>query len=144
MQGVGVIIREETDIDAAKEAIKKNFDVVIANYGNPEDSFAYQLLSEIGKIGLKTPLVIYGIDANPKFAREARCYGAVARTTTIGTLFSAVIRAIVADTRPKASDRLRQLCIEEHIKPYDTLEWRLWLDETKMGNPSTMPELNWN
>ena len=132
MQGVGVFIQEESDISAAKEGIKQNFDVVIANYGNPEDRFAYQLLSEISRMGLQTPLVIYGIDKNPKFAREARCYGAVARTSEIGTLFSAVIRAITPVTRPKMTDRLRQLCIKEEIRPYDLSEWRLELDGTKM------------
>jgi hypothetical protein len=112
MQGVGVFIQEESDIAVAKEAIKQDFDVVIANYGEREDRFAYQLLSEIARVGLETPLVIYGIDKDPKYAREARCYGAVARTTEIGTLFSAVIRALAPDTRPKMSDSLRQLCHE--------------------------------
>ena len=139
MQGIGVFIQEESDIAVAKEAIKQDFDVVIANYGNKEDRFAYQLLSEIGRMGLQTPLVIYGIDKNPKFAREARCYGAMARTTEIGTLFSAVIRAIAPDTRPKMSDRLQELCIKEEIRPYDPE-----LDETKAGHPSTTPEPNWN
>jgi hypothetical protein len=122
MQGVGVFIQEESDIAVAKEAIKQDFDVVIANYGNPEDRFAYQILSDISRMGLQTPLVIYGIDENPKFAREARCYGAVARATEIGTLFSAVIRAIAPDTRPKMSEGLRQLCIKEGIRPYDSSE----------------------
>jgi hypothetical protein len=131
-----VFIQEESDIAAAKEAIKQDFDVVIANYGNPEDRFAYELLSEIGRMGLQTPLVIYGIDNNPKFAREALCYGAVARTTEIGTLFSAVIRAIAPDTRPKVSDRLRQLCIEQGIGPYDPSGWRPELDETRVKRTS--------
>jgi hypothetical protein len=119
MQGIGVFIQEESDIEAARKALKENFDVVIANYGNPEDRFAYQLLAEISNAGLETPLVIYGIDQNPKFAKEARCYGAVARVTEIGPLFSAVIRALVPDTRPKVTDRLQQLCREEHIEPLD-------------------------
>jgi hypothetical protein len=120
MRGLGVFIQEESDIDSAKEAIKQDFDVVIANYGNAKDRFAYQLLSEIGKSGLETPLVVYGMDASPQFAREARCFGAVARTTEIGTLFSAVIRAIVPDIRPKVSERLRHLCLEEGMGADDS------------------------
>jgi hypothetical protein len=121
MRGLGVVIQEESDIDAAKKAIKQEFDVVVANYGSPKDRFAYQLLSAIRNSGLETPLIIYGLDPDPKFAREARCFGAVARATEIGTLFSAVIRALVAETRPKISEALRQLCIEEGINTDDSL-----------------------
>ena len=38
MRGIGVAIQEEADIGRAKEAVKQNFDVVIANYGNPKRS----------------------------------------------------------------------------------------------------------
>jgi hypothetical protein len=145
MRGVGVSIQAENDIGVAKkEVIRENFDVVVANYGSPKDRFAYQLLSEIAKHGLDTPLVIYGLDPNPGFAREARCFGAVARVTTVDTLFSAVMRALAADTRPRLSNEQRLRCIEEQIKPYNTPEWRQWLEETKEGRTAKMPEVNWN
>ena len=144
MRGVGVSIQAENDISVVKQAIRENFDLVIANYGSPKDRFAYQVLSKIAKHGLDTPVVIYGLDPNPSFAREARCYGAVARATTIDTLFSAVMRSLAADTRPRVSNEQRRRCIEERIKPYNTPAWRQWLDETKAGKTATMPEVNWN
>ena len=144
MRGVGVSIQEVEDISVVKNLIRKNFDVVIANYGSPEHRFVYQVLSEIAKQRLDTPLVIYGLKENPGFAKEARCYGAVARATTIDQLFSAVMRALAADTRPRVSNEQRLQCIEDKIKPYDTPAWRQWLDETKAGKAATMPELNWN
>jgi hypothetical protein len=144
MQGVGVSIQAESDINVVKKMVRENFDLVIANYGSPKDRFAYQILAEIGKQGLDTPLVIYGLNPNPSFAKEARCYGAVARATTIDTLFSAVVRGLAADTRPRVSDEQRRRCIEEHIKPYNTPAWRQWLEETEAGKAAAMPEVNWD
>lgn len=144
MRGVGVSIQAVSDIGSAKSAIGEKIDLVVANYGRSTDRFAYQLLSEIAKRGLDTPLVIYGLDSNPSFAREARCFGAVARATTIDTLFSAIMRALAADTRPRLSHEQRLRCIEEQIKPYNTPEWRQWLEETRGGRTATMPEVNWN
>lgn len=143
MRGVGVSIREVNDISVAKTALRERYDVVIANFGSPKDNYAYQLLLEIGKHGLDTPVVIYGLENNSRFAREARCFGAVARVTTIDTLFSAVMRSLAPDTRPWVTDRLRQQCIEEDISPYDTPEWRHWLEETKAGRTTAMPETRW-
>ena len=145
MRGVGVSIQAENDIGVAKKKVsRENFDLVVANHGSPKDRFAYQLLAEIDEHGLDTPLVIYGLDPNPSFAREARCFGAVARATTIETLFSAVMRALATDTRPRLSNEQRLRCIEEQIKPYNTPEWRQWQEETKGGRKATMPEVNWN
>jgi DNA-binding NarL/FixJ family response regulator len=144
MRGVGVSIQAENDIRVAKKLIRENFDVVIANYGSSKERFAYQVPSEIAKHGLDTPVVIYGLDSNPSFAKEARCYGAVARATTIDTLFSAVVRALAANTRPRVSDEQRRRCIEEHIKPYNTPAWQQWLEETKVGKAAAMPEVNWD
>jgi hypothetical protein len=55
----------------------------------------------------------YGLEPNRSFAREARCYGAVARATTIDTLFSAVMLGLTAETRPRVSNEQRLRCIEE-------------------------------
>ena len=143
MQGVGVSIQEENDISVVKKkVIDEKFDLVIANYGSPKDRFAYQVLSEIAKHGLNTPVVIYSLIPNPSFAREARCYGAVARATTIETLFPAVMRALAADSRPGISNDQLQKCIEEEIMPYNTPAWQQWLEETKAGRAATMPEVN--
>jgi hypothetical protein len=114
MKGIGVDIQKEDKIENAKDRIKEHFDVIIANSG--KDRFAYQLLDEIKKRGLHTPLVLYGEVPKPHFAREARCYGAVARATTFGGLFSAVIRAIADGAATRISD---ELCSQEKINPYE-------------------------
>jgi hypothetical protein len=144
MRGVGISIWPQNDISVAREAVRGNFDLVIANYGGPTEKFAYQLLAEIAKKEPAPPLVVYGLEPNPRFAREARCYGAVARATTVDTLFSAVVRALATDTRPRVSDDLRERCIAEEIRPYNTPEWRHWLEDQRAGRSATIPKLNWN
>jgi hypothetical protein len=84
------------------------------------------------------------MNPNPGYAREARCYGAVARATEIDTLFTAVMRAVARAPDAAMSDELRQKCIEEEVKPYNTTAWRRWLDETRNGKAAPMPPLNWD
>jgi hypothetical protein len=144
MKGIGVKIEETADIELAKQdAITQRFDVIIANYGGRKDRFAYQILAEINQHGSRTPLVMYSMEVNPKFAQEAKCYGAVTRETEIDALFTAVIRGIGRAGDTRISDELRQKCIDEGIKPYDTAAWRQWLDETRGGKAPKTPELNW-
>ena len=84
MKGIGVTIVEAQDIEVAKKvAVEQRFDVIIANYGDPQKRYAYQLLAELDKRKSRTPLVVYGMDPNPRFAKEARCYGAVTRATEV-------------------------------------------------------------
>jgi TIR domain len=145
MKGIGIKIEETDDIELAKkDAIKQHFDVIIANYGNTKDRFAYQILAEINQHGSRIPLVVYSMAVNPKFAQEAKCYGAVTRETEIDALFTAVIRGIGRAGDTRISDELRQKCIDEGIKPYDTAAWKQWLDETRGGKAPKTPELNWN
>jgi TIR domain len=145
MKGIGITIQETNDIEVAKkDAINQRFDVIIANYGNKEDRFAYQLLAEINQHGSHTPLVIYSMEVNPTFAKEARCYGAVARETEIDGLFTAVVRGIARADDTRTSDDLREKCIDGEIKPYNTAAWQQWLKEKRSGNAPRMPELNWN
>src|SRR5262249_14876537 len=126
MRGLGVEIYETNDITLAKAKLHERFDVVIANFGSPQERFAYQLLNELRRIGKSTPLVIYGATQKPAFAREAICYGAVARATQIGPLFSAVIRAISSNPTPEAQAAVEERCISDRIKPYDTPDWQSW------------------
>jgi hypothetical protein len=51
MQGLGVEIYETNDIAAAKEKLDERFDVVIADFGSPQDRFAYQLLDNFAAYG---------------------------------------------------------------------------------------------
>ena len=123
MKGIGVTIVEAQDIEVAKKvAVEQRFDVIIANYGDPQKRYAYQLLAELDKRELRTPLVVYGMDPNPRFAKEARCYGAVTRATEVDSLFTAAMRGIGRSADARISDELRQKCIKEQIKPYDTAE----------------------
>lgn len=144
MRGIGVGITEVAAIGEAKQLLSEEVDVVIANYGSATDRFAYQLLAEVEQRGLDVPVVIYGLEPNEGFAKEARCFGAVARATTIDTLFSAVMRALVAETRPRLTPEQRERCILETIKPYDTPQWLQWLEDSKAGRGLAMPALNWN
>lgn len=140
MKGIGITIDETNDIQVAKkDAIKQRFNVIIANYGNKEDRFAYQLLAEINQHGSHTPLVIYSIEVNPAFAKEARCYGAVARETEIDGLFTAVVRGIARADDTRISDDLREKCIDGEIKPYNTAAWQQWLKEIRGGKAPRMP-----
>ncbi len=126
MQGLGVKIHETNDVALAKAKLSERFDVVIANFGSPKERFAYQLLEELHRIGISTPLVVYGYDINPAFAREAICYGAVARVTELGPLFSAVVRAIALKPTEKEAEAeaAKERCKSERIKPYDTPAWQ--------------------
>lgn len=124
MQGLGVEIQEANDIKLAKAKLHERFDVAIANYGSPAEKFAYQLLDELHSIGSSTPLVVYGGEANPAFAREAICRGAVARAMKPGPLFSAVVRAIASKPTQKEATAIEEHCISEGIKPYDTPAWQ--------------------
>lgn len=144
MRGIGVGITEVATIGEAKQLLSDEVDVVIANYGSQADRFAYQLLAEVEQRGLDVPVVIYGLEPNQDFAKEARCFGAVARATTIDTLFSAVMRALVAETRPRLTPAQREHCILECIKPYDTPQWQQWLRDSKAERGVAMPALNCN
>jgi hypothetical protein len=125
MKRIGVTIIEEQDIEVAKKvAVEQRFDVIIANCGDPQKRYAYQLLAELDQHGSRTPLVVYGIDPNPRFAKEARCYGAVTRATEVDALFTAAMRGIGRAADARVSDDLRQKCIKEQIKLYDTAAWR--------------------
>jgi hypothetical protein len=40
------------------------------------------------------------------------------------------------------SGELRKKCIVERIKPFDTAEWRQWLDESRRGKAPKLPDLH--
>lgn len=107
MRKIGVEIFETDDIEIAKQKMREDFDVIIANMGSAEDKFAYQLIDERPNTGRSTPLVIYGGEPNSAYAREAICYGAVARATTVGPLFAAVARALSPERAGHNAARLR-------------------------------------
>ncbi|MGY3443009.1 TIR domain-containing protein [Bradyrhizobium sp. USDA 4473] len=144
MQGVGITIREMDDIELAKKSLIDRYDAIIADYGNPKDRFAYQLLAEVSQRGLSTPLVVYAMAEESAYAKEAICYGAVARVTEIDALFAAVLRGMERAPVTRISSEQLQKCIDEKVKPFDTPDWRQWLLETKAGQTPTTPKLNWD
>ena len=144
MQGLGVQIDETDDIKLAKAKLRERFDVVIANFGSAQDRFAYQLLGELHKIGSSTPVVVYSFAVNPAFAKEAICYGAVARATELGPLFSAVVRAIASKPANEEAEAAEERCISERIKPYDTPAWQSWIANRRQGKEMPRPPLELN
>lgn len=139
MEGLGEKIYETNDITTAKAKLQERFDVVIANFGSPQERFAYQLLGELRRIPELAPLVIYGGAVNPAFAREAICYGAVARATELGPLFSAVVRAISSKPTKEEAAAAEERCIGERIKPYDSPAWQSWIANRRQGKEMPRP-----
>lgn len=144
MRGIGVSITEVADIGEANQLLSKDVDVVIANYGSPADRFAYQLLAEVEARGLDVPVVVYGLQPDELYAKEARCFGAVARATTIDALFSAVMRALVERTRPRLTSEQRERCRRDGIKPYGSPPLRQGLEDTEAGRAVATPALTGN
>ncbi|MES2717216.1 MAG: hypothetical protein V4795_15710 [Pseudomonadota bacterium] len=144
MRGIGIGITEVATIGEAKRLLSDEVDVVIANDGSQADRFAYQLLAEVEQRGLDVPVVVHGLQPNERYAKEARCFGAAARATTIDTLFSAVMRALLADTRPRLTPEQQERCILECIQPCDTPQWQQWPKDSKAAPGATMPALHCN
>lgn len=122
LRGLGAKIVEVKNIDVAKAKLSEQLDVVIANFGSSNDRFAYKLLDELHRIRVSTPLVVYSAEVNPMLNREAVCYGAEARATETGPLFSAVVRAIALEPQEKAAEAAsaKAHCVGSRIAPSDS------------------------
>src|SRR5262249_8901397 len=110
--------RDVSNFETAIDELDRGYDIVISNQGGKENLYAYRILDQIERKSLALPLVIYGSDPEPLYAKEAQCHGAVARAISEGTLFAAVIRAIGHGGGRPVSDDVKARCFAEGLRPF--------------------------
>lgn len=96
LEAVGIDFTISPSIQDALEKIRMNtYDTIVSDMrqsGNP--TAGYELLRELQRLGVNTPVIIYGSSNEPRFKAEARAQGAFGDTGNPQELFSLVTMAV--------------------------------------------------
>lgn len=97
LESLGIKVSISTSTESALKMLSRNnYDVIISDMGRPPDQRAgYTLLSEIKKMGIDTPFIIYASGANlPKHKAKAQQRGAYGSTNRATELLEMVVSNI--------------------------------------------------
>ncbi|MBC7969364.1 MAG: response regulator [Verrucomicrobia bacterium] len=96
LEALGIVFTMSASVQEALEKIRIiPYDAIVSDMRQSSNSQAgYTLLQELQRLGVNTPVIIYGSSSEPRLKSEARQHGAFGSTGDPQELFSLVTMAV--------------------------------------------------